>query len=109
MPLLRDILPHLHIQPLRNYARQLIQAFSQHDASQSIVVTPVFEPLYEPLTSQEQRVLRLLATGRSNPEIARELIVSVNTIRSQVQSIYRKLQVNNRHAASELARKLHLL
>ncbi|GHO69996.1 helix-turn-helix transcriptional regulator [Ktedonobacter sp. SOSP1-52] len=107
--LLRDNLPHLHIQPLRNYARQLIQAFSQHDASQSIVVTPVFEPLYEPLTSQEQRVLRLLATGRSNPDIARELIVSVNTIRSQVQSIYRKLQVNNRHAASELARQLHLL
>jgi LuxR family maltose regulon positive regulatory protein len=64
---------------------------------------------YEPLSTQEQRVLRLLATGLSNIEIARELVVSINTVRSQVQSIYRKLQVHNRHAASAAARNLHLL
>ena len=42
----------------------------------------------------------------SNPAIARELIVSVNTIRTQVQSIYRKLGVHGRVAASERARAL---
>ena len=52
--------------------------------------------LVEPLNAQEQRVLRLLAAGRSNPEIARELVVSINTVKAHVQSIYRKLNVNNR-------------
>jgi len=54
-------------------------------------------------------VLRLLAAGNSNAEIARELIVSVNTVRSQLQSIYRKLNVNNRVAASSQANRLELL
>jgi LuxR family maltose regulon positive regulatory protein len=54
-------------------------------------------------------VLRLLAAGRSNPEIAQELIVSVNTVKTQVQSIYRKLNVKNRWEAREAARQLKLL
>ncbi|WP_201394266.1 LuxR C-terminal-related transcriptional regulator [Ktedonobacter sp. SOSP1-52] len=65
--------------------------------------------LIEPLSLQEQRVLRLLVAGRSNPEIARELVVSVNTVKTQVQSIYRKLGVTNRVEASTAARDLHLL
>jgi LuxR family maltose regulon positive regulatory protein len=63
----------------------------------------------EALSPQEMRVLRLLATGSSSPQIARELVVSVNTVRTQIQSIYRKLQVNNRVAACETARALNLL
>ena len=43
-----------------------------------------------------------------NPEIARELVVSVNTIKTQVQSIYRKLNVNTRDEAREAARELDL-
>jgi len=65
--------------------------------------------LLEPLSSQEQKVLRLLAAGNSNAEIARELVVSVNTVRTQVQSIYRKLNVNNRVEASAVANQLELL
>jgi len=65
--------------------------------------------LVEPLSPQEQRVLRLLAAGRSNPEIAQELVVSVNTVKTQVQSIYRKLNVNSRWEAREAARHLKLL
>jgi LuxR family maltose regulon positive regulatory protein len=38
-----------------------------------------------------------------------EQIVSINTIRTQVQSIYRKLGINNRFGAREMARQLHLL
>ncbi len=64
--------------------------------------------MVEPISPQEQRVLRLLAAGRSNAEIASELVVSINTIRTHVQSIYRKLGVNNRSAAGALARRLHL-
>jgi LuxR family transcriptional regulator, maltose regulon positive regulatory protein len=54
-------------------------------------------------------VLRLLVAGLSNRAIAEEQIVSINTIRTQVQSIYRKLGVNNRVEACEVARHLHLL
>ena len=65
--------------------------------------------LIEPLSAQEQRVLRLLAAGRSNPEIAQELVVSVNTVKTQAQSIYRKLNVKSRMEAGEAARRLKLL
>lgn len=109
VPLLQDLLPGLHDQPLRDYVQGLLQAFVRTDHNGFSAVTPVASTLLEPLSPQEQRVLRKLATGLSNAEIAQALTVSIHTIRSQVQSIYRKLQVKNRHAASEVARALHLL
>ncbi len=51
----------------------------------------------------------MLVAGLSNPEIARELIVSINTVKAHVKSIYRKLDVHNRVEASEVARNLKLL
>jgi LuxR family maltose regulon positive regulatory protein len=65
--------------------------------------------LYEPLSPQEQRVLSLLVAGRTYAEIAQELIVSPNTIKTQVSSIYRKLGVSRRAEASAVAQHLQLL
>ncbi|WP_281276481.1 response regulator transcription factor [Dictyobacter kobayashii] len=48
------------------------------------------------LSPQEQRVLRLLMADLSYPEIARELIVTINTVKTQVRSIYRKLGIHSR-------------
>jgi LuxR family maltose regulon positive regulatory protein len=62
-----------------------------------------------PLTERELMVLRLLPTRLSTREISRELSVSVTTIRSQVQAIYRKLQASTRAEAVAQARKLGLL
>jgi LuxR family transcriptional regulator, maltose regulon positive regulatory protein len=62
-----------------------------------------------PLTERELAVLRLLPTQLSTREIARELSVSVTTIRSQVQAIYRKLGVSSRSEAVTQARELGLL
>jgi LuxR family maltose regulon positive regulatory protein len=62
-----------------------------------------------PLTERELTVLRLLPTRLSTREIARELSVSVNTVRSQVQAIYRKLGVSSRAEAVNHARQLGLL
>jgi LuxR family maltose regulon positive regulatory protein len=62
-----------------------------------------------PLTERELAVLRLLPTRLSTREIGRELYVSPNTVRSQVQAIYRKLQVNSRAEAVTNARQLGLL
>jgi len=65
--------------------------------------------LATPLTERELVVLRLLPTRLSTPEIGRELHVSVTTIRSQVQGIYRKLDVDSRAEAVAQARQLGLL
>jgi LuxR family maltose regulon positive regulatory protein len=62
-----------------------------------------------PLSEREHAVLRLLPTGLSNREISRELYVSVNTVRSHVQAIYRKLEVTSRAEAVAHARHLRLL
>ncbi len=62
----------------------------------------------EPLSRQEQRVLRLLVAERSYAEIARELVVSINTVKTQVNSIYRKLNVHNRREVRAIAQDLHL-
>jgi LuxR family maltose regulon positive regulatory protein len=62
--------------------------------------------LIEPLSAQEKRVLQLLAAGWSNQDIARELIVSVNTVKYHVKHLYQKLGVSNRLQASEAARHL---
>ena len=53
----------------------------------------------EPLSERELDVLRLLRTDLSGPDIARELMVSLNTLRTHTKNIYTKLGVNNRRAA----------
>ena len=62
-----------------------------------------------PLSRQERRVLRLLVAGQTYAEMAQALVVSPNTIKSQVSSIYRKLDARNRLEAAAAAQRLHLL
>jgi LuxR family maltose regulon positive regulatory protein len=62
----------------------------------------------EALTPQEQRVLQSLCTGRSNREIADELVVSINTVKAHVKKIYSKLHVHNRIEACRVARAVRL-
>jgi LuxR family maltose regulon positive regulatory protein len=66
-------------------------------------------PLTEPLTERELDVLRLLAAGQSNPQIARALYVEVNTVKTHVKSLYGKLGVHSRVQAVRRARELGLL
>ena len=107
--LLRAVLLDVREEPLATYVRSLLVAFAQQQVGQDTSHHTAPALLIEPLSPQEQRVLRLLAAGRSNPEIAQELVVSVNTVKTQVQSIYRKLNVNSRWEAREAARHLKLL
>jgi LuxR family transcriptional regulator, maltose regulon positive regulatory protein len=64
--------------------------------------------LVEPLSEREHDVLRLLATDLSGPEIARRLVVSLNTVRTHTKNIYAKLGVNSRRAAVRRAEELGL-
>jgi LuxR family transcriptional regulator, maltose regulon positive regulatory protein len=63
----------------------------------------------EGLSEGEMRILRRLPEWRSNREIADELIVSVNTIKTHLKSIYRKLDVGSRSEAIKQARELGIL
>jgi LuxR family transcriptional regulator, maltose regulon positive regulatory protein len=65
--------------------------------------------LLEPLSERERDVLRLLPTLLPHTEIAGELFVSVNTVKTHVKSIYRKLDVSSRREAVARARQLRLL
>ena len=65
--------------------------------------------LEEPLSERELEVLRLLAQGRRNGEIARDLVVSENTVKAHVKHIYRKLGVADRVQAANRGRELGLL
>ena len=65
-------------------------------------------PLPEPLSEREREVLRLLGTELAGPEIARQLMVSLNTFHTHTKNIYGKLGVKNRQAAVIRARELGL-
>ncbi len=65
--------------------------------------------LVDPLTDREMAVLRYLPTTMSRRDIASELYVSVNTVKTHCHAIYRKLAVRDRRAAIQAARDLHVL
>ena len=92
-----------------HYARGLLLAFASLKREQQAALHASSALLLEPLTEAELRVLGLLARGRTNPEIAATQVVSINTVKTQVQSIYRKLGVKSRWEASEAAHRLDLL
>jgi LuxR family maltose regulon positive regulatory protein len=76
-------------------------------AAEPAAVTP--RDLPEPLTQRELTILRLLATSMSNTEIAGELCLSVNTVKTHLAAIYRKLPASRRRDAVLRARELELI
>jgi LuxR family transcriptional regulator, maltose regulon positive regulatory protein len=106
---LRTLFLDLREEPLVSYAGGLLRAFASLTGEQHADRHAASALLLEPLTEAEQRVLGLLARGRTNPEIAAELVVSTNTVKTHVQSIFRKLTVKSRWEASEVAHRLDLL
>jgi DNA-binding NarL/FixJ family response regulator len=67
------------------------------------------DTVYEALSERELEVLTLLNSGRSNREIAQELVISVGTVKSHTNNIYRKLGARNRAEALARARRLQLI
>jgi LuxR family maltose regulon positive regulatory protein len=91
-----------------NYVSQLRAVFGKAGYLMGNT-TPVTPLLIEPLSERELQVLRLLGTELDGPEIARELMVSLNTMRTHTKNIYNKLGVNSRRAAVRRAQELDLL
>ena len=67
------------------------------------------QPLVEPLTSRELEILELLAQRLRNKEIADQLFVSIETVKTHLNNIYQKLQVGNRREAVDKAETLGIL
>jgi LuxR family maltose regulon positive regulatory protein len=125
--LLAQWLAHASAGSLRDYAVRLLSEFDAEphvvmapreivppagDPSASHVVSPVepsVQALVEPLSQRELEVLHLMALGRTNKEIARQLIVAPGTVKAHTSSIYRKLDVANRTEAVARARQLGVL
>ncbi len=69
----------------------------------------VNQPLVDPLTARELEILGLIAEGRSNPEIAAQLIIATGTVARHTNNIFSKLGVRNRTEATTKARQLGIL
>jgi LuxR family maltose regulon positive regulatory protein len=109
--LLAQWLAHAGPSPLRDYAIRLLSHF---DAEPHMVTAAQEKAspagnLIEPLSQRELEVLHLMALGRTNQEIARQLIVAPGTVKAHTASIYRKLDVANRTEAAARARQLGIL
>jgi LuxR family maltose regulon positive regulatory protein len=85
-----------------DYVARLLEALGMPAAPQA-------QPLVEPLSERELQVLRLIAAGLSNREIAQELVVTISTVKSHVNHIHGKLGVKSRTQAVARARTLGLL
>ena len=90
------------------YIRKLLVAFVP-PAVDRVPSAREREQLAEPLSERELEVLRLLAAGRSNQEIAEALVVAVGTVKTHIHHIYGKLNASSRVQAVARARELQLL
>jgi len=90
---------------LVSYARKLLAAFGDEPGRPQLKEQPIIAPLSE----RELEVLRLVAAGRSNQEIANELVIALGTVKRHIFNIYNKLDVKNRTECVARARVLHLL
>jgi len=91
---------------IKVYVLKLLDSFSDKDSRPSSS-TP--QPQIEPLSERELDVLKLIAEGLTNPEIASRLFLSLNTIKVHTRNIYGKLGVTNRTKAAAKARNLEIL
>jgi LuxR family maltose regulon positive regulatory protein len=109
--LLGQWLAHAGSGSLRDYAIRLLSQFDAepHTITAAQEKRSPADNLVEPLTQRELEVLHLMALGKTNQEIARQLIVSPGTVKAHTASIYRKLDVANRTEAVARARQLGIL
>jgi LuxR family transcriptional regulator, maltose regulon positive regulatory protein len=91
----------------KRYAEKVLDSFSLTKRTDS--TGQKSERLVEPLSKRELEVLHLMALGRTNHEIARQLIVSPGTVKAHTANIFRKLDVANRTEAVARARQFGIL
>jgi LuxR family maltose regulon positive regulatory protein len=117
--ILKNLLRHNLLGTINpKYVQDILAAFpkAQHEQSaslkhpvrQSVAVDEFLIPI-EPLTARELEVLRLIAEGASNQEIADQLVITLSAVKKHTGNIFKKLSVNSRTQAVARARQLGLL
>ena len=109
---MHDILSSIHFEEpiLQDYCNCIVNAFQLElwPAKISLQKESISNTK-EPLTTQEQKILQMLANGLSNRDIANELVITLGTAKWHVHNIYEKLGVNSRVQAIIVARKQELI
>jgi LuxR family maltose regulon positive regulatory protein len=105
-PVIHDLLPRLrHVAP--DFVDRVLGTAPAGPGPER--PAPPAQPLVEPLSERELEVLRLVADGLSNREIAELLVISVGTVKTHAHHIYGKLDVRGRTQAVARARELDLI
>lgn len=102
---------------LKEYIHKLLTVFEKDtpekfDVKDKEILHPSslsFHPLVEPLSERELEILRLIAAGQSNEEIAQTLVIAMGTVKKHINNIYGKLGVHSRTQALAQAKTLNLL
>lgn len=100
--------------PIASIRSVVFDAVQTYNQIQEVDIPPLVPvrpaaTLYAPLTVKEKEVLLLLAKGYSNEEIATELLITVGTVKTHVNSLFGKLDVNNRTKVVAKAMELDLV
>jgi LuxR family transcriptional regulator, maltose regulon positive regulatory protein len=103
--MLSHVLKHCHLEPALSAYAEKLQSVFEPAPRRSIPAGGLIEPLSE----REVEVLRYMAEGLSNPEIASRLYLSPNTLKAHAQNIFMKLEVHNRLQAVSRAKDLKLI
>jgi LuxR family transcriptional regulator, maltose regulon positive regulatory protein len=91
------------------FLEELLSLINQHVDTQKSPALPIQNQLVEPLSARELDVLKCIAQGCSNQEIANQFVISPKTVKRHISNIYAKLEAKNRTQAVSLARALKLL
>lgn len=96
---------------IRDYVGRLLAAYSQEQSELQVPLAKVSKgaTLIEPLSKRELEVLRLMADGCANKEIAAKLFISVGTVKRHIVHILQKLDATNRTQAVSIARELEII
>ncbi|MEN3283569.1 MAG: LuxR family transcriptional regulator, maltose regulon positive regulatory protein [Solirubrobacteraceae bacterium] len=100
---------HRHLRRGTAHAAIVATALDALDHGGGDASPPVAAQLAEPLSERERTILRYLPTMMSNQEIAGELVVSINTVKTHLKAIYRKLHAPGRRDAVRRAREIGLI
>jgi LuxR family maltose regulon positive regulatory protein len=107
---MRDLLRHAVTAGIGGaHARRLLTAFERPADPVTASARARVDGLAEPLTAREIEILRLIAAGMQNQEIADHLVISLATVKRHIANVYGKLGAGHRTAAVARATELRLL
>ena len=109
LALIRETAGHRMPQASRQFLAQLRSALEEAGRPEAAAASTTPAALIEPLSERELEVLRLLAEGLTNPQIAARLVISTGTVKAHTAAIFRKLDANTRTQAVAKAREARLV